>query len=146
MTTKVKAVFYLALIGCIASLAIAPTGLIAREVLQLADWWQSGSYRWGFGISVVAFSLSATSIIVAVWFSRTNRILRQKLHEILAELREQRRAIESLDANFGRILDICADNRAAMSVVDERISALTEAVSMTDEVEEKTIRSRFSAC
>jgi Na+/melibiose symporter-like transporter len=140
MTTKGKLLVALVFTGCIALIAIAPTGLI-EHALKFADWWRDDSYAWGFRISVIAFSVSVISMMLTVWFAWMDRKMYAMFDKTIADLQEQRRLIESLDANLGRIISICAENRAVLSNVEATVDALSEASSASDDMNKKTTQS-----
>lgn len=141
MTTIAKIFFTLVILGCIALIVIAPTGFIEREV-RFFDWWQGGSYEWGFRISVIAFSVSIISIMLTLWFAWMDRKMYAMFDETLSELKEQRNYVESLDANLERIITICADNRTALSRLEATIDASGEAISTSNDVNGKATRAQ----
>lgn len=135
MNTLAKIVFVLILLGCIAVVLLAPTGLIERQ-LQFTEW-SPGDFSTAVSrLSVIALSVSIMSIMLTVWFAWMDRKVYTSFDEAFEELRAQRLAIESIDANLGRIIAMCADCKAVLSTLEIRVNTLSAAAKASIEPRE----------
>jgi low affinity Fe/Cu permease len=127
MTAGVKIVGALLLLSGMAVLVVAVIVIagIMEGYLPLAEMWNSDSAQWVLVLGVAALTFSVMALAAMFYFASLYRRMDAKLDQGLGEMREQWHALKSIDANLGRLISICADNRAARSNLENKIKELS---------------------
>jgi hypothetical protein len=141
MTTLVEIVVVLVLLGCIAAIVIAPTGLFERY-FRFAEWWKSDSSKWSFRLSTVALSFSIIALVLTLYFRWMDKHIDAKLVEVIGETRAQRFIVENIDSKLGKIISTYDVHGTSLSNIEVQLKELSTAIRMTSDAKENKSEQR----